>query len=141
MQSKDIRRSIRAALKNPTLSTAHTGPEIQEAIQVGHEHDGDAVFIATIQDHNVLCALVVGRSLLYGDEALEYMVEYHDGDDQRAVAWLEQMANDAADDLSEDGQTFFGLIRAEGDDRWRGFRGQKPMTVDEVRNKARSAKN
>lgn len=129
------------AIKAATFSTAYSGPLVHEAMQAGREQDADAVFLATISGRDLACALVVGRSLLFGEEAMGHLVDYYGGDTKRVDEWIERVASDAADDLKRDGEVFYGVLRDAADQRWRGFRGAKPMNVDAVRAAARAQTN
>lgn len=100
------------------------------AIGQGIEADADLVFLATVADGHVRCGLVCGASLLVGASMRWALVCYCDGDRGHASRLLDRFRVQSAKELGIG--PFFSILRADHDDRWRGFRGERLRSFDEL---------
>lgn len=140
MKVKKIRRAIREQLTGGgagSLAAVSGGFPVlqeyaQEAISAGHQTDADAILVTVIHADTVLVALVAGRSILLGDGIREYLSDYHDGIEEHTRHCIEWMVNNATDGLKDEERCLV-VLRDTDDERWRGFRGDKPMTIEEIK--------
>jgi len=145
MKVKKIRRSIREQLTGAGAGSfaelSASLPTLQEfakeAISAGHQTDADAILVAVIHADSVLVALVAGRSILLGDGIRDYLSDYHDGIEEHTRHCIEWMVNNATDGLKEENRCLV-VLRDTDDDRWRGFRGDQPMTIEEIKASGRA---
>lgn len=73
--------------------------------------------------------------MLIGSGIKEYLSDYHDQVSEHTKHCIEWLTENASDGLKKDNYVFIPL-RDNGSDRWRAFRGARPMTIDEVKSKA-----
>lgn len=141
MKIKKIRRIIREQLSGKSsgnsLLAVSTGFPVfqqymQDAMQAGRETDADAIVIFIISGDSINIALFAGRTMLLGDGIREYLSEYHDGVEAHTTHCIEWLVDSAVDGLKSDDK-FFAVLRDNETDKWRGFRGEKPMTLDEIK--------
>jgi len=140
MKVKKIRRAIKEQLTGSgagTFSEVSGGfPVLQEytneAISAGRQTDADAILVSVINGDTVLVALVTGRSILLGDGIREYLSDYHDGVDEHTRHCSDWLVDNATDGLKREERCIV-VLRDNDDDRWRGFRGDKPMTLEEIK--------
>jgi hypothetical protein len=140
MKVKKIRRAIREQLTGAgtgNLAAVSGGfPVLQEyaneAISAGRQTDADAILVAVIHADSVLIALVAGRSILLGDGIRDYLSDYHDGIEEHTRHCIDWMVDNATDGLKDENQCLV-VLRDTDDDRWRGFRGDQPMTIEEIK--------
>lgn len=104
----------------------------EEAINAGRQTDADAILICVVAGDSVLMSLVVGRSVLLGDGIREYLFDYHDGVDEHTAHCIEWLVDSAVDDLKRENNCMV-ILRDNETDKWRGFRGDKPMTLNEIK--------
>lgn len=88
-------------------------------------HCGYDIFDGLI-DHSLVCnaSLLVGASMRWA------LVRYCDGDRKQAHRLLNLFRTQSAEEL-ETGP-FFSILRADHDDRWRCFRGERLRSFDEL---------
>lgn len=145
MKVKKIRRAIREQLTGAgagSLASVSEGFPVlqeyaQEAISAGHQTDADAILVTVIHADTVLVALVAGRSILLGDGIREYLSDYHDGIEEHTRHCIEWMVDNATDGLKDEERCLV-VLRDTDDERWRGFRGDKPMTIEEIKANGRA---
>lgn len=145
MKVKKIRRAIREQLTGAgagSLASVSGGFPVlqeyaQEAISAGHQTDADAILVTVIHADTVLVALVAGRSILLGDGIREYLSDYHDGIEEHTRHCIEWMVDNATDGLKDEERCLV-VLRDTDDERWRGFRGDKPMTIEEIKANGRA---
>lgn len=132
---KTARRTVRAALRaGYTLADLDAVYALAgDAIRDGREQDADAIVLVARAPRGVLAALIVGRSIITGDEAYEHLVAYHDGDFEQAHIAIDRFAETAAHDLRR--LEVAVIVVRDSNERWRAFRDPLP-TVDEVRARA-----
>jgi len=148
MKVKKIRRSIREQLTGAGAGSfaelSASLPPLQEyakeAISAGRQTDADAILIAIIHADSVLVALVAGRSILLGDGIRDYLSDYHDGIEEHTRHCIDWMVDNATDGLKDENQCLV-VLRDTDDDRWRGFRGDQPMTIEEIKASGRARLN
>jgi len=148
MKVKKIRRAIREQLTGAGVGNYATVsaclPVLQEytkeAISAGRQTDADAILVAVIHADSVLVALVAGRSILLGDGVRDYLSEYHDGIEEHTRHCIDWMVDNATDGLKDENQCLV-VLRDTDDDRWRGFRGDQPMTIEEIKASGRARLN
>ncbi len=114
--------------------TGRTVPHLAElvplAIGQGIEADADLVFLATVADGHVRCGLVCGASLLVGASMRWALVRYCEGDRQQATRFLDHFCAQCAEELASG--PLLSTLRADGDERWRSFRGERLSTFEEL---------
>lgn len=109
------------------------------AIGQGIEADADLVFLATVADGHVRCGLVCGASLLVGASMRWALVRYSEGDRQQVARFLDHFCVQCAEELTTG--PFFSTLRADGDERWRSFRGERLSTFEELLARNQSGMN
>jgi hypothetical protein len=100
------------------------------AIGQGIEADADLVFLASVADGHVRCGLICGASLLVGASMRWALVRYCDGDPQQATRFINHLRIQCAEKLATG--PLFSTLRAEGDEHWRSFRGERLLTFEEM---------
>lgn len=141
MKIKKIRRFIREQLHGTgnfteTMSAATEAQKYaQDAIQAGRETDADAIVMFIVANNSIKIALFAGRSILLGEGIKEYLLDYHDQVVEYTDHCIEWLTDSAVDALKKE-DDFFAVLRDTESDRWRGFRGDKPMTINEIKTKA-----
>lgn len=108
----------------------HLAELVPLAISQGIEVDADLVFLATVADGHVRCGLVCGASLLVGASMRWALVRYSKGDRQQAARFLDHFCAQCAEELAT--EPLFSTLRADGDERWRSFRGERLLTFEEL---------
>lgn len=138
MKIKKMRRLIREQLHGNSsnlqdaLSMATEAQNYaQEAIQAGRDTDADAIVIFVATDVSIKIVLYAGRSLLLGHGIKEYLFNYHNQDLEQTKNCIEWLTDNAVDALKKE-DNFFAVLRDDESDRWRGFRGDKPISLDEI---------
>lgn len=101
------------------------------AIGQGIEADADLVFLATVADGHVRCGLVCGASLLVGASMRWALVRYGEDDRDQANRLLDLFRTQSAEALATG--PFFSVLRADQNERWRSFRGERLSTFEELR--------
>lgn len=140
MKIKKIRRLIRDHLHGRSdnrLANASTvisvaNDYMHDALSAGRETDADAIIIFVPADDDMKVALFAGRTILLGEGIKEYLLDYHDGVIEHADHCIEWLTDSAVDALKKE-DNFFAVLRDNESDKWRGFRGDKPMTLDEIK--------
>lgn len=104
-------------------------------MQAGRESDADAIIIFVVVDDTIKIALFAGRSILLGQGIKEYLLDYHDKVAEHTDHCIEWLTDNAVDALKKE-DNFFAVLRDNESNRWRGFRGDKPMNFDEIQAQA-----
>lgn len=142
MKIKKIRRIIREQLNGNgggSLSQVSTLQEyMQDAMQIGVETDADAIVVFLLSGDAINIALFAGRTVLFGDGIKQYLSDYHDGVAEHTAHCIEWLVDSAVDGLKND-DNFFAVLRDNETDKWRGFHGDKPMTLDEIKASSKKA--
>lgn len=145
MKIKKIRQLIRAEIKgaNSNFSdlaviTNEAQKNLQNALNFGRKTDEDAILMFIKVDNAIRVALFAGRSILLGIGIREYLFDYHNGVSEHTEHCIEWLVDNATDVLKKESE-FFAVLRDNESDRWRGFRGDKPMNLDEIKAKATMA--
>ncbi|WP_347990082.1 hypothetical protein [Methylomonas sp. AM2-LC] len=139
MKVKKVRRIIRQQLigsgsnfSSITDNLSSLQEFTEEAIIAGRQTDADAILICVTDENSVLIALVAGRSVLFGEGIREYLSDYHDGVEEHTSHCINWLIDNAVDDLKQENYCFV-VLRDPDADKWRGFRGDKPMTLEEIK--------
>jgi hypothetical protein len=144
MKIKKVRRSIREQLRGQgesnfaAVSMMHN--YAQEAFSAGQQTDADAIAIFVTSDDNVHVALLIGKSMLFGSGIKEYLFDYHNQVEKDADHCVEWLTDNAVDELKKE-SNFIAVLRDNESERWRGFRGDLPLSIDEIKVQAQKYLN
>lgn len=89
------------------------------------------MFLAMVADGHVRCGLVCGASLLVGASMRWALVRYCEGDRRQAEQLLDRFRALCTEELTTG--PHISTLRADDDERWRSFRGERLSTFDELR--------
>jgi len=144
MKIKKMRRMIREQLRGggnfteAVFAANEAQKYAQDAIQAGRNTDADAIVMFVVVDGTIIIALFAGRSILLGQGIKEYLSDYHDNVVEHTDHCIEWLTDSAVDTLKNE-DNFFAVLCDNESERWRGFRGEKPMTIDEIQAQAKKA--
>ena len=103
-----------------------------DAHHTGHEYDADAIIAFAIANDSVSIALFAGRTLLVGKDINDYLLDYHDYDDQQAEYCVESLTDSAISALKT-ADVFLAVLRDLESVQWRAFRGVRPLSLSEIK--------
>ena len=143
MKIKMLRRLIRTEIKGTEgknfSDLAEFANEAQNNFQsvfnFGREHDADAVLIFIKKDNAVNIVLFAGKTAVFGTGINEYLLDYHDGVSEHRDHCIEWLVDNATDGLKKE-NVFQIILKNNESDKWRGFRGNEPMSLNEIKAKA-----
>jgi len=111
---------------------------LMRALVRGHDADADFVIVLDHQQGELVCWLLVGNSAVCGDEAMSHIAEALGGDMTNAEEMITKVATAMGPQLHAPDGVLYCPMRDETSSRWRAFRGNKPMSIDAVRNRAKA---
>ena len=105
--------------------------------QLGHEWDADAVCFITKIQGQICVVFLVGRSVLFSEEANCWLTDYHNGSPSAIQKAIDKIVDFIFDEF--EGEEYIAMPFINSKNKiWRSFRMQDGSlpTVDDVRKKA-----
>lgn len=140
-----IRRSIEASfVSNNKIDLVSMSVVIQEKarslVETGIELDADAIcYVFRTGDDSLAVIIAVGRSMLMGPEAYQWIMDYHNLNTAAAKRCIDRIVEYAIEDIPTTGECSIPFKDTKNK-AWRSFKVRQPegtvKSIDEVRKSA-----
>ena len=134
---KSVRSEVMASLSgeqalSPLMVTQKTNEYALEGAELGRNHDLDAVCMIERLNGILSLAIVVGRSVLFGDSAYDLIVRYHDDNANHVSVYIDFVIEELERYGLPKGEPMLAPIREKESEKWRSFRDNPLKSIDEI---------